>query len=87
MSKRPAPRYFGIIRGLAIRGDILPEGRLCHVHENAASAIDCERLREPWRAEHDLVTVVKADGGFRVVVSSSERLHQERGAVHPRHRK
>ena len=37
-----ARRYFGIIDRLAVRGDILPRGRLCHVHGTAADALRCE---------------------------------------------
>lgn len=81
-----ARRYFGIIDRLAIRGDILPRGRLCHVHGTAADALRCEGAKT-WRNEHDLVTVVKhPNGKLRVVTSRSERLHEERGAVHPRRR-
>ena len=82
-----AKRYFGIIKGLAIHGDTLPRGRLCHAHVTAAEAIRCEEEKRPWYNEHDLVTVVKVgDKQFRVVVAQSERLHEERGAIHPRHR-
>ena len=85
--KMLAKRYFGIMNGLAIHGDTLPRGRLCHAHVTAAEAMRCEEKKRPWYNEHDLVTVVKAGNKrFRVVVSRSERLHKERGAIYPRHR-